>query len=300
MGTIGDFGYRCTIVLPNANIYFVEDVLNLLSIAVRNRDRHQLPQRSEPFVSRWNATSHTYSTHEASDRPSIIGVTSQADTILQSGLVPEQSTLIWDERTSQLKVSLTQRLYRAACSREIELWTPLCETVTEPPDNPDDIIRWATMASIFKADLLKFCERERVKVEFDVEDVQGDSKDNPPPSGPASQRERVAAPVIVNGLLNPPGKIPNVSIGRLAVSAAWEIELELCRPALPSEVIQRLQQWVETHEGDRLKPSDKRNCVKWETKKGKTKSYDLEACGAALRKWHASRADGKQSSTNPK
>lgn len=300
MGTNEDFEYRCTVVLPTANSYFVNDLLNLLSFAVRNRDRHQPPPTSEPFVSRWNAQSHTYSAQETSERPSITRFPPQADTILQSSLAPEQSTPIWDERTSQLKISLTQRLYKAACNREIELWTPLCETVKEPPDNPDDIIYWATMASIFKTDLLKFCEKERVKVEFDVEDAHGDSEDSLPPSGPDSQRERVTAPMNVKGVLDPPGKIPNVSIGRLAVSAAWEIEQELGRTALPSEVIQRLQQWVENHEGDCLKPSDKKNCVKWETKKGKTKSYDLEACGAALRKWQASRADGKQSSTDPK
>jgi hypothetical protein len=41
-----------------------------------------------------------------------------------------------------------------------------------------------------------------------------------------------------------PGKIPKVTIGKLAVKAAWEIECEVNRKAAASEVISKLQEWV--------------------------------------------------------
>lgn len=277
------FEHRCTVVLPIADNYYVEDVLKLLSFAIRNRLSSRTAQQPEPSTSRGNVPSHI-ETGECSAR-----ITLQSDVVSKCDSRPEQ-TPNWDERTTQLMLALIQRLHRAACNKDLELWSLSNEVVKEPPSDPNDIAYWATTSTIFRSDLLKFCEGERVNVQFDGEEDDGDSVIDRLRSGSSVQISGGTAPSMEKGLPPIPGKIPSVAIGKLAVAAAWEIEFELGRSASPSEVIQRLRKWVESRDGDCLRPSDKKNCVHWETVHGRIKAYDMDACAATLRTWRASRA----------
>ena len=87
-----------------------------------------------------------------------------------------------------------------------------------------------------------------------------------------------------------PGKLPRVAAGRLAVKAAWEIELETKRAATVPEVMRRLQYWAdEGKEPEYLILSDrKKKCVVWNAGR-KEKDYDEEACGKAIERWKISR-----------
>lgn len=85
-----------------------------------------------------------------------------------------------------------------------------------------------------------------------------------------------------------PGKLPRVAAGRLAVKAAWEIELETKRAATVPEVMKRLQSWAdEGKEPEYLIRSD-RKCVVWNAG-SKEKPYDEEACGKTIERWKISR-----------
>lgn len=87
-----------------------------------------------------------------------------------------------------------------------------------------------------------------------------------------------------------PGKLPNVASGRLAVKAAWEIELETKRAATAPEVMKRLQSWAdEGKEPEYLIRSDRiKKCVVWNAG-SKEKHYDTEACGRTIERWKKSR-----------
>lgn len=88
------------------------------------------------------------------------------------------------------------------------------------------------------------------------------------------------------------GKLPNTSMGKLAIKAAWLIEGETNRAATAKQVMTRLQEWADGgHEPATLLKSDKKNhAVKWITGKRVEKSYDIEACGKTLETWTDSRA----------
>lgn len=85
---------------------------------------------------------------------------------------------------------------------------------------------------------------------------------------------------------NPPGKMPNGAIGKLAIKAAWEIECETGRPALVDKVIVKLQSWVEQEDVLLEKIN---GGVSWQTNTCKAKDFDIGACGKALERWHKSR-----------
>lgn len=89
-----------------------------------------------------------------------------------------------------------------------------------------------------------------------------------------------------------PGKLPPVSCGKLAVTAAWQIECESKRVATADKVMERLQVWADDGTyPDVLLRSDKKNrAVIWRLKKtGVGKSYDIFACGKTLETWIESR-----------
>lgn len=88
-----------------------------------------------------------------------------------------------------------------------------------------------------------------------------------------------------------PGDMPKISIGKLAVRAAWAIECEEKRRATAKKVLECLQKWAdEGKEPDVLRKSDRDNHrVFWITSKLKEKSYTLEACQKTLEGWNKSR-----------
>lgn len=90
----------------------------------------------------------------------------------------------------------------------------------------------------------------------------------------------------------PPGKLPNVAGGRLAVFAAWKIEGEKQRAATQGEVMELLQTWADdgSHPETLMKSVKGKRAVEWKTKRGKPRIYDIEACGKTLDTWMKSRA----------
>lgn len=110
--------------------------------------------------------------------------------------------------------------------------------------------------------------------------IAGFAADAPPP------REFVQDPTFVPC-------VPNkaIAITKLALKAAWKIELESNRHARPDEVIAMLQSWVKAKEDDDfiLEQSKERDRVSWVTAKGVQKPYGLEACSKTLKEWHERR-----------
>jgi hypothetical protein len=89
-----------------------------------------------------------------------------------------------------------------------------------------------------------------------------------------------------------PGKMPRTAMGKLAVKAAWMVEIETKRVATARQAMTCLQKWADDGaEPETLLESDKQNrAVIWATGKGKTNTFDIEACGKALETWKKSRA----------
>ncbi len=86
-----------------------------------------------------------------------------------------------------------------------------------------------------------------------------------------------------------PGKLPNTTMGRLAVKVAWELECELRRKASADEVIKRLQHLVVVKKEEILIKATSHG-VMWITTTYKEKEYDKLACSKTLKSWHKSRA----------
>jgi len=127
-------------------------------------------------------------------------------------------------------------------------------------------------------------------------DEQGGQEDGRYLLAPTTSRVLTEQPARAETELMPsgklmPGKLPRIAVGRFAVKAAWEIELETGRVAKVKEVMERLQFWADTgKEPDCLNKSDRRNkCVYWRTTAGAEKAYDQAACSKALERWIRSR-----------
>ena len=117
---------------------------------------------------------------------------------------------------------------------------------------------------------------------------------SPTPALPTAPTPEQPAPADAEPASNAgtiPGKLPKVSVGKLAVKAAWELELETVRLANVPEVMKRLQSWAdEGKEPEYLISSDRKGrCVMWRTKDGSIKPYGEDACSKTIRAWINSR-----------
>lgn len=119
-----------------------------------------------------------------------------------------------------------------------------------------------------------------------------------PQTAPASEPVKLAALAICaepNELTDSnrqqPGNEPSISVGKLAVRAAWIIECKEKRRATGKEVMRLLQEWaIKGIHPDVLRKSDANNRgVVWITSKYQEKTYTLEACQRALGTWNKSR-----------
>ncbi|NMM14673.1 MAG: hypothetical protein HHJ17_14220 [Rhodoferax sp.] len=129
----------------------------------------------------------------------------------------------------------------------------------------DDIDYWISRSTLYKSDLIKFCESQKIESNFD--DLDKDIK-----------------PGI-------PGLIPNISIGKLAISIAWDIEQETKRFAKPKEVIAILQKFADEGKHSEFLHKKLHKGVEWFTDKSVYKPYTLGGCGTALRAWRKSRVN---------
>lgn len=101
-----------------------------------------------------------------------------------------------------------------------------------------------------------------------------------------SQLNQIANNKPVSQQKTPPGKLPNIAIGKLAVKAAWELECKLDRRATADEVIKELQNCVDKEDFlIEVIPHG----VKWMTAKLKDKNYDITTCSKTLKLWNKSR-----------
>lgn len=90
-----------------------------------------------------------------------------------------------------------------------------------------------------------------------------------------------------------PGEMPKNEINRIAVKAAWQIEIKLKRYATKHEVIELLAEWTQngSHEGDGILNSyDKKKGINYYvTSKCENKYFSLDACSKTLSRWNKSR-----------
>lgn len=87
----------------------------------------------------------------------------------------------------------------------------------------------------------------------------------------------------------PPGKLPKIAIGKLAIQAAWEIECETGRRATADAVINRLRSWSESGDDGFLHSKSKFGVIWVPKRRNIQKEYTLDACGKALEIWFKSR-----------
>ncbi|MEI7432529.1 MAG: hypothetical protein WCL27_18950 [Betaproteobacteria bacterium] len=89
----------------------------------------------------------------------------------------------------------------------------------------------------------------------------------------------------------PPWKMPKVAIGKLAVSAAWQIECETGRAASNNAVIDRLKEWATNgkYADVLIKPVSGERAVIWLTSTGIERKYDSDTCRKTLETWRKSR-----------
>lgn len=234
------------------------------------------------------------------------------------------------ESRNRYEKYLNQRLFDAVVNGAFELWNANLKEVIPPPTKPNpvgnDLWYWVMVTYIYKSDLNKFCTGERIRIDFGSErattndpasnqDINTDHESSPSSnidfaepvgvqieqglskSGQAENPAPMAhvvpiAAVNTNGQVNsePPGKMPKVAIGKLAISAAWEIECEIGRKAIAQEVISRLQQWVTSEQERESLIRAIPHGVVWVTQSRKEKPYDIDACGKTLGTWLKSRA----------
>lgn len=252
----------------------------------------------------------------------------------------------YDERNAR-EAYLAKRIYRAVLNERFDLWDSKLDMAEEIPTHQtlkeptlEQIKYWVKHAYISKADLIKFCGSERIRVVFNGE--QTASKNVITEQGNSTNSKEYIASIVSNqsvqGLIvnsqdalsahveqatlgaiteevsvkpltlavkldsptstistntkssdPPPGKLPNVAIGKLAIKAAWEIECETGRHATADEVIKRLQAWATKGEDGYLHSKIKFG-VMWIPKRSNiAKEYKIEACGKTLEKWLESR-----------
>ena len=88
----------------------------------------------------------------------------------------------------------------------------------------------------------------------------------------------------------PPGiKTGMITITKLAITAAWNIECEMGRKASAKDVIERLRKWVAGNLHPELIEITTHG-VKWMTTAPDEKTYDIDACRATLKAWNKGRA----------
>lgn len=87
-----------------------------------------------------------------------------------------------------------------------------------------------------------------------------------------------------------PGKMPRTAVGKLAIKAAWQTELQTARAATAKQVMTLLQEWADDGKepGTLLKSNKQKKAVIWITGKGDPKDFGIEACGKVLESWRKS------------
>ncbi|RFU47340.1 hypothetical protein [Paraburkholderia sp. DHOC27] len=279
MNSEEDFEYRYTVEFPRGQRYSVSTVLDFI------------PKVLHPCIH-----------HLRTDQISYPAVYRLVDSLNYGGPTKEQST----ERRpcehctrlqQEVRVRLVEQIRMAARSGHLDLWSWRLGTVTEPPVD-GDAFWWAQTADIFRDDLVKFCKSQRLRVQFsetetyEREDSTGQRPKSDHDSAPCEAKSPSDSHEQALSELPPIPCVPAgaIAITKLALQAAWEIELAVGQFAGPDTIFRRLGTWVNTpKDGDGVLIQVTGKAVFWAKTKGGEKEYDLEACSKTLASWHKRR-----------
>ena len=205
------------------------------------------------------------------------------------------------EKQREHRMYLVGRLLDAVEAGEIDLWDSELAKKQRLPANrtlpnfcdtlySNDVIRWMLSGSLTNEDLIKFCRSEKIKVAFKYDpSVEQATKQESSITALEPVAEIVPVVTIHTPSARPPGRMPNVGIGKLAIKTAWEIECKTGHKASASDVIARLKEMVKNKESELLTDITSHGVI-WMTSTFKEKKYDQEACRKTLNAWHDSRA----------
>jgi len=160
------FEHRCIIVLPPAEVYAATDALNLMALAVRNRDNDGPPDAARPPILRWDSQHQVCSPSDFSVHSNDAELRSHTADRPPEMPKQEEPPLIWDDRAERIKSSLIQELYKSVRNGHLNLWSLFCDMVKVPPSDLGDIDFWIATSNIYRSDLIKFCSSQKIKVEI--------------------------------------------------------------------------------------------------------------------------------------
>jgi hypothetical protein len=276
-----DIEYRYTAIFPVSTLYAMGDILDFVSEADYQNAilQKESTSLSTQHFSKWE------------EPPSEISSASDENPLEDSTinfLNPPQSAIDVQRKRSNLIGHLLKDIARG----RYDLWNWSGERIMDPPR--DDLqslgsvqnttaqpkppiseahFLWANLANIYKSDLIKFCRGLRIHATFEGE--------QPTIIEPTQDQ-------IISSKANnpPPGKMPNVDIGKLAIEAAWEIQCITGRRPSAKTVIKKLQEWAiePKKEPWLVKPSA--TGVFWTSMTTEdTKDYGIGACTKTLQVW---------------
>lgn len=299
------------LTFPKWKVFNVADILDFISKAIHPCTHHLFPKEPSRF--------------DKGNRKSD-GEVAQGNQLQLSdleGLINEEPCALCANERAEHKKYLIERLRKSVVRGEFELRDSYNTKVRELPDTnvSGAIFWWAQLATIYRVDLVKFCEGEKIGVVFqsdtdescDAELCNADLsihadeqpvdscvqasgtelRDSAPPEGLPSPLalDRCVDVASAEGSVSPdiPGRMPRIGSGKYAIKAAWEIECETQCKATARQVMSRLKEWADgALKGELCAVKDK-NSVIWYTNVGEEKEFDQEACHKALQTWHKSR-----------
>jgi hypothetical protein len=112
-----------------------------------------------------------------------------------------------------------------------------------------------------KSDLIEFCNSQKIKIIYEK----------------------------ANNTSSIPGKIPRISIAKIAIEIAWEIEKKSGNRATAAQVMQGLKTRMTNGENSEVLLRSLNNGVEWSTSKNVPTIYTRAMCSAALTNWNKSR-----------
>jgi len=161
------FEHRCIIVLPPAEVYATTDALNLMALAVRNRDNDGPSDAARPPTLRWDSQTQVCNPSDFSVCPNDLELQSHSADHHLGTPKQKEPQLIWDDRAERIKSSLFKELYQSVRNGHLNLWSLFCDMVKAPPSDLGDINFWIATSNIYRSDLIKFCRSQKIGVEFD-------------------------------------------------------------------------------------------------------------------------------------
>lgn len=299
------------LMFPNWKVFNVADILDFISKAIHPCTHHLFPKEPSRFdKGKWK-----------SDGQVVEGNQLQLSDL--DGLINEEPCALCANQRAEHKRYLIERMRKAVVRGEFELRDFYNTKVREVPDTTDlgAIFWWAQLATIYRADLVKFCEGEKLGVVFESDTDEtcdegpcnvdsathaneqpseicaqvfgtelrdsASPEGSPSPLAPDRSIEIVGAGRSVSPDI--PGKMPKTGSGKYAIKAAWEIECETQCKATPRQVMSRLKEWATGPLRGELCVAKDKNAVTWYTDVGDEREFDQAACNKAVQAWYKSR-----------